>query len=314
MALQVIASIEGEGIPLNGKKELTWFLNMEIIRNRKERTLTVSLETLINNGEGRFEVGEKRTRTPFNESMKSVLRVKTVDSKEPPIKFPYRELVGFLLYISRVRPEIAWTVGKLSRVLDPSRTTQGHVEAAKQALRYLIQTKKRKVTLGGDAIEVVAFCDSDFAGDPDNRKSTQGTVFYIGNRGSFYAKSQLQKTVAMSSCEAEYLAIADACKTIIWLRRLLRDIGLEQQSATPVYCDNESAVTLTMNQGFHERTKHIATKWHLSRAMRANGTTEFLRVDTEINIADLLTKPMKTIKRHEWLTDRIMFERGTLPS
>tara|TARA_B110000196_G_scaffold67180_1_gene56886 strand:+ start:244 stop:756 length:513 start_codon:yes stop_codon:yes gene_type:complete len=170
------------------------------------------------------------------------------------------------------------------------------------------------VTLGGDTIEVVAFCDSDYAGDPDNRKSTQGLAYYIGNHGSFYAKSQLQKTVAMSSCEAEYVAIADACKTIIWLRRLLRDIGLEQQSATPIYCDNESAVTLTMNQGFHERTKHISTKFHLSRTMRSNGTAEFLRVDTEINIADLLTKPMKTIKRHEWLTNRIMVERGPLPS
>jgi hypothetical protein len=310
LAWECFEALEREGIPLDGKEECEWFLNMKITRTRSTRQVSLALTTLIEKAKYEFEPSELRTRAPMDATKQ--LRRRTPEDTRV-MDSPYRSLVGTLLYVSRVRYDIAYTVCKLSRYLDPGRTTPDHWDAAMRCLRYICQTVDRQLVLGGEKFELVCFCDSDFASDPDNRRSTQGATYFLGGMGAFMARCNLQKCVTLSSCEAEYMALAAACRTIIWIRRLLAEMGYEQKDPTPLYCDSDSAIKLTEAQGFHERTKHVDIKYHFSRMCRNEGTVDFRAVDTSENRSDGLTKALRTIIKHQQMAQYMLSERGNLP-
>jgi hypothetical protein len=110
------------------------------------------------------------------------------------------------------------------------------------------------------------------------------------------------------------MALAAACRTIIWIRRLLAEMGYEQKDPTPLYCDSDSAIKLTEAQGFHERTKHVDVKYHFSRMCRNEGTVDFRTVDTSENRSDGLTKALRTIIKHQQMAQYMLSERGNLPT
>ena len=107
---------------------------------------------------------------------------------------------------------------------------------------------------------VVGYCDSDYAGDLDKRRSTTGYVFTLAKAPVSW-KSTLQSTVALSTTEAEYMAITEAVKEAIWLQGLLDDLGVGQKQVT-VFCDSQNAIHLAKNQVYHARTKHIDVRYH----------------------------------------------------
>ncbi|XP_055622886.1 uncharacterized protein LOC129766386 [Toxorhynchites rutilus septentrionalis] len=143
----------------------------------------------------------------------------------------YRSVVGALLYIAVcARPDIATSVGILGRKF--SAPTEADWTAAKRVVRYLKGTKKWKLQLGGKNAEaLVAFSDSDWAGDKSTRKSTTGYVVYYAG-GAVCWVSRRQSCVTLSTMEAEYVALAETCQEVIWLRRLLEDFGEHQVTAT----------------------------------------------------------------------------------
>ena len=137
---------------------------------------------------------------------------------------------------------------------------------------------------------LVGYSDSDFANDPDTRRSVTGNVVFLFG-GPISWSSKLQRTVALSTAEAEYMALTEICKEMIWLRRLLKDIEWDQ-SVPLVLEDNQSTISISKNDIYHHRTKHIDIRYHFTRDCVENGDIELRHCKTEHMVADMLTKPL----------------------
>ena len=141
---------------------------------------------------------------------------------------------------------------------------------------------------------LVGYVDSDYAGDLDKRRSTTGYVFTIAG-GPVSWRSTLQSTVALSTTEAEYMAVTEAFKEAIWLHGLVEDLGIIQKQVE-VFCDSQSAICLAKNQVYHGRTKHIDVRFHFIREIIDEGNILLQKIRTADNPADMLTKVVTGIK------------------
>jgi hypothetical protein len=157
------------------------------------------------------------------------------------VRFPYREAIGCLNYIAVIsRPDITFAVNKCDKYCE--NPSPSHWSAVKRILRYLKGTLDVGISYGlSKDNELIGFCDSDFAGDVDTRKSTTGFVFML-NGGPIAWSSTTQSTTALASTEAEYMALTDAMKEVLWLRWLLTFLGIEQETPTLVHVDNQGAI------------------------------------------------------------------------
>jgi hypothetical protein len=160
----------------------------------------------------------------------------------------------------------------------------------KRILRYLKGTKDYRLRLGGTTeVSLTGYCDADWAGDVDERKSTTGYVFLIGN-GVVSWKSKRQPTPALSTAEAEYQAATSATQEALWMRQLLSELGFLLPTATPLYSDNQGAIALARNPTSHSRTKHIDIKHHFIRHSIEAGDIDMRYCPTQEMVADVLTK------------------------
>jgi hypothetical protein len=139
--------------------------------------------------------------------------------------------------------------------------------------------------------QLVAYTDSDWASNQDDRRSVTGYVFVLSG-GPISWASRRQKTVAQSTVEAEYMATAEAVKETIWWRRFLGELAQPTDSPTPLYSDNAGSISLAQNPEHHARTKHIDVKYHLTREHLQLGTISLQRVPTKENTADVFTKAL----------------------
>ena len=137
---------------------------------------------------------------------------------------------------------------------------------------------------------MLGFCDSDFAGSVDTRMSQSGYIFTMFGAAVSW-KSSLQNVVALSTTEAEYIALTTALKESVWWKGIATDFGVEQH-AVAIGCDNNGALSLAKHQVFHERSKHIDVQLHFVREEVENGRVKLFKVDTAVNAADMLTKPL----------------------
>lgn len=270
----------------NGK----YYVGMEIERNREERTITITQASYIEKIVEKFGMSEsKGISTPFD--VGTILR-KSED--ESTANFPYRQACGSLMYAATVsRPDVAYAVGELSKFME--KPNQSHVNAAKRVFRYLNHTKHIGITYGDSdtGTTLIGYTDADYARDIDTRRSTTGYAFKIGN-GIITWRSQRQKTIALSTTEAEFMAICDGAKEAIWLRQLLKDIGCEQREATTLMIDNMSAIRLVQNPELHHRTKHIDIRLFFVRDVYQEGTIDVKHVESGNQLADAFTKPLAT--------------------
>jgi hypothetical protein len=204
----------------------------------------------------------------------------------------YRRIVGALRYLVNTRPDLAYAVGYVSRFME--KPTTEHLLAVKKVLRYIAGTVDYGCCYGrkkgGDVL--IGYSDSDLAGDIDTRKSTTGVFFFLnGNLVTW--QSQKQRVVALSSCEAEYIAAATAVCQGIWLSRLLTEFkGEVEADPFTLKIDNQSAIQLSRNPVFHDRSKHIDTKFHFIRQCVEEGRVNLEHVDTGSQLADILTKSL----------------------
>ncbi|KAE8735609.1 hypothetical protein F3Y22_tig00000340pilonHSYRG00771 [Hibiscus syriacus] len=202
----------------------------------------------------------------------------------------FKSLVGSLRYLTCTRPDILHAVGLVSRYMESPTTT--HFKAAKRILRYL----KGTIDFGlfysvSNDYKLVGYSDSDWGGDIDNRRSTTGFVFFMGDI-AFTWMSKKQPIVTLSTCEAEYVAATSCVCHAIWLRNLLKEIGLIQEEPTKVYVDNKSAIALAKNPVFHDRSKHIDIRYHYIRECVARKDVEVEYVKSQDQVADIFTKPL----------------------
>nr|GFA54552.1 retrovirus-related Pol polyprotein from transposon TNT 1-94 [Tanacetum cinerariifolium] len=202
-------------------------------------------------------------------------------------RVPYASVVGSLMYVVVcTRPDLAHAVGVVSRFL--SNPGKKHWEAVKWIFQYLRGTSKLGTTFGNGKPTLVGYTYSDLAGNKDNIKSTSGYLMTFAGRAVSW-QSRLQKYVALSTTEAEYMAEMEACKELLWLKRFLQELGFKQQRYA-VLCDNQSAIHLAKNSMFHKRTKHIDVRYHWIRDAIEDGMFELNKVHTDDNASDMLTK------------------------
>jgi hypothetical protein len=150
------------------------------------------------------------------------------------------------------------------------------------------------IVYGSKEMDMVGYCDADYAGDMDTRRSTTGYVFSM-HGGAISWSSRLQPTVAMSSCEAEYMSAASAVKEALWLRKLAADLNLEVKTLN-MYCDNQGSIKLLKHPIASARSKHIDVMHHFVRERIARGEVQFEYCSTERMVADIFTKALPVTK------------------
>ncbi|XP_074336014.1 secreted RxLR effector protein 161-like [Apium graveolens] len=214
---------------------------------------------------------------------------------EPVNSTQFKSMVGGLRYLVHTRPDIAYAVGVISRFME--RPTMLHLNAAKRILRYV----KGTLTYGLVYVEcqgnylMSGFSDSDMAGDLDDRKSTGGMAFYLGDSLITWI-SQKQRCVALSSCEAEFMAATAAACRGIWLQRVLSQISGVKSGPVILYIDNRSAVDLAKNPVFHRRSKHIDVRYHFIRECVEQGLIVIKHISTNEQRVDILTMALSATK------------------
>ena len=203
----------------------------------------------------------------------------------------YQSIVGSLLYAAiATRPDIAQAVGVVSKF--NSKPTEAHLTAVKRILRYLKGTADQalKYEKSEDGA-LVGYSDADWAGDLDDRHSTTGNLFLMVG-GPISWASKKQATVALSTSEAEYVALSSATQEVIWLRRLLTDLGQVPNEPTVMMEDNQGAIAIARNPVAHARTKHIDIRYHFVHEAVQEGTVDLCYCPTNDMFADLLTKSL----------------------
>ncbi|XP_074301007.1 secreted RxLR effector protein 161-like [Silene latifolia] len=235
--------------------------------------------------------------TPMNINEK----LQKQDVTGPADESLFRSIVGGLNYLTHTRPDIAFSVSKVSRFLHCP--TKQHLGASKRILRYVAGTAYKGIHYDmSSRFSLIGYTDSDWAGDLDDRKSTSGSVFLLGS-GAVTWSSKKQDIVALSSTEAEYVASGAAGRQAVWLRKLLADLGSVQENATILRCDNKSAISMTKNPAYHARTKHIEVSHHFIRGLVSSGKVELQFCGTDQNV-DLFTKSLPQAK-HQLFMERI---------
>ncbi|KAH9657439.1 hypothetical protein KPL70_023077 [Citrus sinensis] len=208
---------------------------------------------------------------------------------------PYASAVGCLMYaIVLTRPDLSYVVSVVSRYM--ANPGEEHWRAVKWILRYLNGTGTYGLMYGGqrqDDSQIVGYVDSDYAGDLDRRRSLTGYLFTFNNCTVNW-KAQLQSVVACST-EAKYTATTEVVKEAIWLKGILKELGVDQRSIM-INCDSQSAICLSKNQTHYERTKHIDIKLHFIRLEVLKATVKLQKIHTDKNVADILTKLVTTAK------------------
>ena len=176
------------------------------------------------------------------------------------------------------------------------------MQAAKKLLRYLRGTSQQGILLAASsAVELKAFCDSDWASCPNTRRSTTGYCILLGYSPVSW-KSKKQAVVARSTAEAEYRAMAMTLCEITWLHALLKDMGIKNLPSTALYCDNQAAISLAANPILHERTKHVEVDCHFIRDKLKTGELHTQHASTTEQVADILTKQLSAHQQNYLLS------------
>lgn len=209
----------------------------------------------------------------------------------------YHSMVRAILYIAvNTRPDVAASISILSRkVKEP---TEVDWTELKRIVRYLMKTagyKLKLITSRDGVLKLVGYCDADWSSDPLDRKSNTGYVFLLG-QGSVCWASRKQTSVSLSSMEAEFIALSEACRELTWLRRLLYDMGENQNDPTIVFEDNQGCINFAEDERQSRRSKHIDTRMFFTKDLIDKGVVKLQYCPSESMAADMLTKPLGSEK------------------
>lgn len=303
-----------------------WLLNMRLTRDASGRRLVLDQQAYIEQILEDFGMDEVKAAshpgtldaleaTPADGSLVAL----TPAQQRELQSFPYRRAIGLLMYLANTsRPDITHAVSVASRYVE--RPGLAHVQAVKQILRYLSGTREHGLLFqwNGDAaytapLLLAGYADADWGGCKDSARSTTG--FLITINGSIVDwGSQRQKTVALSSCEAEFMAISAVVQSVMWFQTLLGEIGFtqfvapEDDAAPPtrspdaatslavrtptLFNDNRSAIAMSHNDVHHQRSKHISLRYHFVREAIAARVVRLEWCSTHEQLADVLTKAL----------------------
>jgi hypothetical protein len=270
--------------------DATEFLRMRI--RRKDGIIYLDQTAYLQKVLQRFDLlNAKATATPLPEGYQPTPNTSHAD---PALRSEFQQVIGSLLYIMLgTRPDIAFAVTKLSQ--HAANPTEEHLSKALYICRYLLGSANYAMVLNGPSNGgLMAYADSDWASDPNTRKSTTGYMVKLAG-AVFSWSSRAQKTIALSSTEAEYMSLSDTCRQLLWVKSLMSELGIEL-SPIPLFGDNQGAIFLASNPVQEKRIKHIDLRYHFIRDVVQNKQVELFFIEGANNPADLFTKNLGRIK------------------
>jgi hypothetical protein len=259
------------------------------IRLSQERAVDVVLE--------KFGLSESK---PMKTPMEPRVCLSHTDPQSKVSGLPYRNAVGSIMYLMlATRPDLAYAVGRVSQYLE-SHTDQ-HWRAVKRIIRYLKHTRSCSLVYKkSQNTTLVGYSDSDWANSND-RKSVGGYTFFYGGALIDWS-SRKQSTIALSSTEAETIALNEAAKESQWLRQLVHDLSHEKSSQVPkIYVDNQACLSIAKREGHHGRTKHIDVKYLHTQELVENHCLTLDYCPTEDMVADIMTKALENTKHWKFM-------------
>jgi hypothetical protein len=282
----------------NGEPKL--HLGCSIERNRANRTIRLDQKAYTESILRDFGYEKcNSVTTPMDPGTR--LSPATAEDAQKARDFPYTAVVGKCMYLATcTRPDIAYAVRELARFM--ANYGPSHVTAAKHLLRYLRGTTSYGITLGGsDTLHPLfkALTDSDW-GMGDTRKSVSGFLIMMGDSPISWSSKQ-QAVVALSSCEAEYLATTHCARDVLWFRNLFAELGFAQTQPTSLFCDNQGTVACTHDPHAHSKMKHISIREHFIRDCVMKRLIDVIHISNRENIADLFTKPLHRVLHTRWI-------------
>ncbi|GJR76449.1 putative ribonuclease H-like domain-containing protein [Tanacetum coccineum] len=275
------ALMKGE-FEMSAMGELTFFLGLQV--QQRPDGIFISQDKYVQEILKKFDLECVRTATTPYEAPKP----KSKNEPDSPVNVHlYRSMIGSLMYLTASRPDIMFAVSACSR--NQVTPTTSNLEAVKKIFKYLKGQPRLGLWYPRESPFVLeAYSDSDYAGANKDRKSTTGGCQFLGRRLISW-QCKKQTIVATSSTEAEYVAAANCCGQVLWIQNQLLDYGYNFMN-TKIFIDNQSTICIVKNPVFHQRTKHIEIRHHFIRDANEKKLIQVLKIHTDDNVADLLTK------------------------
>ena len=287
--------------------KLKYYLSLQFEQDLKKKQIVIHQSTYSTNIAKEFNLLDANPKySPGDISMKISKEdcPQSLEDKESMSKTPFQELIGKINYLTtNTRPDCCYSLSKLSRYMH--NYGKNHWQAAKHLATYIKTTKDLGLVFNGSKpLDLIGYSDADWAGDKDKQCSTTGWVFTLGGTPISWL-SKLQEVPALSTAEAEYIALSNATQEAIYLRKLLQEFNHFDVPSTIIYEDNNSAIQIAENSSHHSRTRHIATRHHFIRHYISIKDITLKPIPTQDNLADLFTKILPA-PRHKLLTDKLL--------
>ena len=270
---------------------ISWFLGIEFTQT--EGLITMSQSKYLLSKLEKFGLDNAKPRSTPCE-----LAGYDSDNFEIDNNLNFGEMTGSLIYaMVCTRPDLSWVVTKLSQHLsDPS---SADFITMKHVFRYILGTVNYQLNFrkSKNGLQFIGYSDANWGSSVVDRRSTSGYYFMLNESGPvIFWKSKKQPTVALSSCESEYMALCSAVQEAMYLERLLNDVLKSSFSPVTIFVDNQGTIALSKNPVHHNRSKHIDIKYHFIRENVKDEKVNLIYVPTDKNIADMLTKPSSKLK------------------
>ncbi|KAK1420482.1 hypothetical protein QVD17_22111 [Tagetes erecta] len=281
---------------------LKYFLGMEVLETEEGIVLNqrkYCMELLSDFG----MLGCKPVGNPIEQNFVVTNKLNSVGGDKELVDITeYQKLIGRLIYLSHTRPDIAYTVSCLSQFMH--NPLDSHLKTALRLLRYLKGSPGKGILFKkSDNFELRGYSDSDWGRCLATRRCVTGFCVYLGDSLVSW-KSKKQATVSRSSAEAEYRALASLSCEIIWLIKILADIGVKQKFPVNMFCDSRAAILIAANPVYHERTKHFDTDLMFVREKVCAGILKVVKINTLEQPADVLTKGL-SVAQHSYLCNKL---------
>ncbi|GJW71762.1 putative ribonuclease H-like domain-containing protein [Tanacetum coccineum] len=281
---------------MSSMRELTFFLGLQV--QQKDDGIFISQDKYVADILKKFNFATVKAANTLIETNKALNKDEQAEDVDVHL---YRSMIRSLMYLTAFRPDIMFAVCACTRFQVTPKTS--HLHAVKSILRYLKGQPKLALWYPRDSpFYLESFSDSNYAGASLDRKSTTGGSQFLGKRLISW-QCKKQTIVTNSTTEAEYVATANCCGQVLWIQNQMLDYGLNFMN-TKIYINNESTICIMKNPVFHSKTKHIEIRHHFIRDSHEKKLIQVIKIHTDHNVADLLTKAFD-VSRFKFLTASI---------